>query len=117
MPTAFSEAFYLMQAEVRKVTERYLGAGVKTDAEIKAFADKLTLQEVYYLRVEMEALAAYGDSIGLTAWERNAVWEREETSRKLFEAIEDRWTSLVQPAKPGGSMLAMRPFQLTMVIL
>ena len=97
VPTAFSEAFYLMQAEVRKVTERYLGAGAKTDAEIKAFADKLTLQEVYYLRVEMEALAAYGDSIGLTAWERNAVWEREETSRKLFEAIEDRWTSLVQP--------------------
>ncbi len=97
VPTVFSETFYLMQAEVRKVTERYLGAGAKTDAEIKAFADKLTLQEVYYLRVEMEALAAYADSIGLTAWENNAVWEREETSRKLFEAIEDRWLSFVQP--------------------
>ncbi len=69
VPTEFSEAFYLMQAEVRKVTERYLGAGEKTEAEIKSFADQLTLQEVYYLRVEMDALETYAGSIGLTAWE------------------------------------------------
>lgn len=96
VPAEFSEAFYLMQAEVRKVTERYLGAGEKTEAEIKAFADQLTLQEVYYLRVEMDALETYASSIGLTAWEGNAVWEREENFRDLSEAVEDRWLSLVQ---------------------
>ena len=97
VPTVFSEAFYLMQAEVHKVTERYLGEGAKNEAEVKAFADKLTLPEVYYLRVEMDALEDYAASIDLTAWEGNALWEREETFRRLNEAVEDRWISLVQP--------------------
>ena len=97
VPAEFSGTFYLMQAEVRRVTERYLGPGEKTAAEIKAFADKLTLQEAYYLRVEMDALETYAGSIGLTAWEGSALWEREETFRNLNEAIEDRWLSLVQP--------------------
>lgn len=96
VPAQFTEAFYLMQAEVRQVAERYLGEGEKPDAEIKAFAEKLTMQEVYYLRMEMAELEAHAGSIGLTAWEGNAVWEREDTFRWLCEAVEGRWRSFVQ---------------------
>ncbi len=77
VPMQFSEAYYLMQEEMRKLTAKYLGEGDKTPAEIQAFVDELELGDLYYINVETDELFKYADNIGITDYEARALYETE----------------------------------------
>ncbi len=80
IPMQFSDAYYQMQAEMRKLTAKYLGEGEKTPAEIKAYVDGLELGDLYYIITEFDELTEYAQNIGISNYELLALIEHGEFS-------------------------------------
>ncbi len=94
IPAQFSEAYYQMQDEMRKLAAKYLGEGEKTPAEIKAYVDGLELGDLYYIVIEIGEFEDYAKNIGISEHEMNAVFETEETAVDFIDALFDRYTEL-----------------------
>ncbi len=96
VPMQFSEAYYLMQAEVRALLEKYMGTATPTKAEVEAFVEGLELQELYYIIMEFDELVEYAKSIGLSDYEYLAVLEVEDTASAFAGAVEERFDLLTK---------------------
>ena len=94
IPMQFSEAYYLMQAEMNALLEKYLGTATPTKAEIEAFVEGLELQEMYYILLEIEELREYASSIGISDYEGAAAFEASPMFNSFRNTMEIKYEML-----------------------
>ncbi len=104
IPAQFSEAYYLMQAEIRALLEKYLGTANPTKAEIEAFVEGLEMQELYYITLDIEEIGDYALSIGIDPHEYNAVAEKELAFDLFANQVWKHYEGMLT-SKAGGDIV------------
>jgi len=106
IPMQFSEAYYLIQAELDALMEKYLGTATPTKAEVQAFVDALELQELYYIHLENEDFLAFAESSGISNYEMIALLESREMAFRFTDMVRERFNLLTNQRATGTFYIA-----------